>query len=280
MNAKQNFVVAIQGIEGSYHDIVAKEYFGDSIQVIHCDTFDELVEQIKSQKCSHGLMAIENSIAGSILPNYSLIDCGQMSIVGEYLYSISHHLMVLPGQTIDQIKEVHSHPMALQQCKRFFQQYPHIRLIESHDTAEEAKWIAQKKIRGYGAIASRQAASLFGLDILASNIQTIRNNVTRFVVIQRTQDAMIPENSNKAALKFTLDHQRGSLATVLNLMSDCQLNLTKIQSLPIIEIPGKYAFFVDVLFNEYKQFEKAKKIIEIIATQFKVLGIYQNKKYD
>lgn len=277
---KQNAIVAIQGIEGSYHDIVAREYFGDSIQVIHCDTFDELIERVKSRKCSHGLMALENSIAGSILPNYSLIDGGQMSIVGEHLYSISHHLMVLPGQTIDQIKEVHSHPMALLQCKQFFQQYPQIRLIESHDTAQEAKWIARKKIKDYGAIASQQAATLFGLDILASDIQTIKNNVTRFVVIQRTQDAVVPEKSNKAALKFTLEHQRGSLATVLNLMSDCQLNLTKIQSLPIIETPGKYAFFVDILFHEYEQFEKAKKVIEIIATQFKVLGIYQNKRYD
>ncbi|MCY4162549.1 MAG: prephenate dehydratase [Flavobacteriaceae bacterium] len=277
---KQNLIVAIQGIEGSYHDIVAQEYFGNTIQIIHCDTFDDVVHQIKSQKCTHGLMAIENSIAGSILPNYSLIDCEQMTIVGEHLYSISHHLMALPSQTIDQIEEVHSHPMALMQCKQFFQQYPHIRLIESYDTAEEAKWIAQKKIKGYGAIASQQAASLFGLDILASDIQTIKNNVTRFVMIQRTQDALIPENLNKASLKFTLDHQRGSLATVLNLMSDCQLNLTKIQSLPVIETPGKYAFFVDVLFNDYKQFEKAKKVIEIIATQFKVLGVYQNKKYD
>lgn len=280
MKTKPNDIVAIQGVEGSYHDIVAKEYFGNAIQVIHCDTFDELVDNIKTQKCSRGLMAIENSIAGSILPNYALIDSAHMSIVGEHLYSINHHLMALPGQTIDQIKEVHSHPMALMQCKQFFQQYPHIRLIESHDTAEEAQRIAHQKIKAYGAIASQRAASLFGLDILASRIQTIKNNVTRFVVIQRTQDTTIPEKSNKAALKFTLEHQRGSLATVLNLMSDCQLNLTKIQSLPIIETPGRYAFFLDIIFKEYKQFEKAKKVIEIIANQFKVLGVYQNKTYD
>ena len=272
--------VAIQGIEGSFHHIVAKQYFGESVETLNCSTFDQLIDSIKSDDCQFGVMAIENSIAGSILPNYSLIDNGQMTIVGEHLYSIGHQLMALSGQAIEDIKEVHSHPMALLQCKNYFLQYPHIRLVEAQDTAEEAKRIVENKIHGLGAIASREAAEIFGLNILSSGIQTIKNNVTRFVIIQHKDRATRCQKVNKASLKFMLEHQRGSLATVLNLMSDRHLNLTKIQSLPVIETPGKYAFFVDVVFEEYKEYEKARKMIEIIATQLKILGEFTDKKYD
>ena len=217
-------------------------------------------------------MAIENSIAGSIIPNYALIDQNNVKIIGEYGLSINHNFMGLKGQQINDIKEVYSHPMAFLQCKSFFNNYPHIRLVESEDTAEEAQRIFKNNMKGIGAIASKEAAEMYNLSIFASSIQTIKNNVTRFVILNNDGNLISKENINKAALKFILDHQRGSLAAILNVMSDCQLNLTKIQSLPVIETPGKYAFFVDVTFDELGHYLKAKKLISIMASEFKILG--------
>ena len=219
-------------------------------------------------------MAIENSIAGSIIPNYALIDQNDLKIIGEYGLSIHHNFMALPDQKIEDIKEVHSHPMALLQCKKFFQNYPNIVMVESEDTAEEAFRISKDQIMGVGAIASSQAANIYNLYIIASSIQTIKNNITRFVIVQKKGDLISENKINKASLKFILDHQRGSLAAVLNVMSDCQLNLTKIQSLPVIETPGKYAFFVDVTFDDFNNYDKAKKLISIMASKFKILGEY------
>jgi prephenate dehydratase len=184
--------------------------------------------------------------------------------------------MVLPEQSIEDIKEVYSHPMALLQCKEFFRQYPYIKLVEDVDTAEVAKRIHDQKLTGIGAIASKAAAKLYGLNIIAKEIQTIKNNSTRFVVVQTTNSAISKEEINKASLKFELDHKRGSLAAILNVMSDCKLNLTKIQSLPKIETPWKYSFFVDVTFENYEDYAKAKSILEIMAEHFKILGEFKN----
>src|SRR6056300_292505 len=266
--------IAIQGNRGSYHHMVAKNYYGEDFSLVVCETFNDTVKALLNGSADQAVMAIENSIAGSIIPNYALIDRNELQIVGEYSLSIHHQLMGLPGQSISDIKEVHSHPMALLQCKDFFHQYPHIRLVEAEDTADEARRISELQLKGIGAIASQQAADLYGMEVFASSIQTIKNNVTRFVIIQ-SKGILIPkEQINKAALKFILDHQRGSLAAVLNVMSDCQLNLTKIQSLPVIETPGKYAFFVDVTFDDFAHYEKARKLIEIMASEFKILGEY------
>ena len=271
---KEKTKVAIQGKQGSFHHIVAQQYFGDALSLVPCDTFDATVASLVANAADQAVMAIENSIAGSIIPNYALIDQNDLKIVGEYGLSIHHNFMALPGQTLSDIKEVHSHPMALLQCKNFFQQHPHIRLVEAEDTAEEAQRISKNQIKGIGAIASQEAAELYQLTVFASSIQTIKNNVTRFVIVQKKGD-LVPETQiNKAALKFTLDHQRGSLAAVLNVMSDCQLNLTKIQSLPVIETPGKYAFFVDVTFEDFSHYDKARKLIAIMASKFKILGEY------
>ena len=271
---KEKTKVAIQGKQGSFHHIVAQHYFGDALSLIPCDTFDATIASLVTNTADQAVMAIENSIAGSIIPNYALIDQNDLKIVGEYGLSIHHNFMALPGQTLSDIKEVHSHPMALLQCKNFFQQHPHIRLVEAEDTAEEAQRISKNQIKGIGAIASQEAADLYQLAVFASSIQTIKNNVTRFVIVQKKGD-LVPETQiNKAALKFTLDHQRGSLAAVLNVMSDCQLNLTKIQSLPVIETPGKYAFFVDVTFEDFSHYDKARKLIAIMASKFKILGEY------
>jgi prephenate dehydratase len=269
-------VIAIQGIKGSFHHQVALDYF-DEIQAIdECMSFDSLVQSILTSKSNYAVMAIENSIAGSIIPNYALLDHNNLTIVGEYYLSIHHNLMSLSGQKLDEIAEVHSHPMAILQCKEFFRDYPHIKLVEDKDTAETAKRIHDNQLKGIAAIASKTASKLYNLEILASEIQTINNNQTRFVIIGKNQN----ENTNKinkASLKFELEHKRGSLATVLNVMSDCKLNLTKIQSLPKIETPFHYAFFVDITFDDYKDYEKGKQILEIMTTHFKVLGEYENK---
>ena len=271
---KEHTNVAIQGVKGSFHHAVVQSYYGEHFSLLECETFDATVKALLDDSAEQAVMAIENSIAGSIIPNYALIDQNNLQIVGEYSLSIHHNLMVLPGQTFADLKEVHSHPMALLQCKEFFKDYLHIRLVEAEDTADEARRISENTISGIAAIASKEAAALYGLSILAPSIQTIKNNVTRFVIIQK-KGALVPQkNINKAAIKFTLDHQRGSLAAVLNVMSDCQLNLTKIQSLPVIETPGKYAFFVDVTFDEFEFYDKARKLITIMAPQFKILGEY------
>jgi len=191
---------------------------------------------------------------------------------------IHHCLMALEGQKIEDIKEVYSHPMALLQCKEFFRGLPHIKLVEDADTADVAKRIQEKQLLGVGAVAGETAAKIYGLDILAKEIQTIKSNSTRFFILNTEENSGVQkEDINKASLKFLTDHKRGSLATVLNVMSDCNLNLTKIQSLPVISMPWKYSFFVDVTFKKYEDYEKATSILKIMALELKVLGEYKNQ---
>ena len=270
--------VGIQGIEGSFHYIVSQTYFEEVVEVQPYLSFGEVVDSLVSKHTDMAVMALENSIAGSIIPNYAHIDDQNLYITGEYFLEIQHNLMALRGQNISDIKEVFSHPMALLQCKAFFKQYPHIKLIEDTDTAEVAKRICEGKIMGVAAIASLEAAHLFDLDILAESIQTIKHNETRFVIVERVSDLKNTKSVNKASVKFLLDHKRGSLAAMLNVMSDCNLNLTKIQSLPKIDTPWKYAFFVDITFETYADYEKGKAIMEIMAEEFKILGEYKNAK--
>jgi prephenate dehydratase len=268
--------IAIQGIQGSNHHQVAKDYFGDAIELVECLSFDFLVDQLLNGTADKGVMAIENSIAGSIIPNYNLIYHKGLHVIGEHYLNIHHHLMVLKGQKIQDIKEVRSHPMALLQCKDFFRQYPNIKLMEDVDTAETAKRIQEGQLKHVAAVAPFVAAELYGLDIVAKDIQTIKNNSTRFIIVKTENKELPKEDINKASVRFVTDHKRGSLAAMLNVMSDCNLNLTKIQSLPIIESPWKYAFFVDVTFDGYTNFEKAKALLNIMSEDFKVLGEYKN----
>ena len=270
--------VAIQGIEGSFHHIVSQTYFEEAVEVQSYLSFSEVVESLISKTSDVAVMALENSIAGSIIPNYAHINDQDLHITGECFLEIQHNLMALRGQSIQDIKEVFSHPMALLQCKEFFKQYPHIKLIEDTDTAEVAKRISKNQLQGVAAIASVEAAHLFGLEILAKSIQTIKHNETRFVVVERTPSSQNSTTINKASVKFLLDHKRGSLAAILNVMSDCNLNLTKIQSLPKIDTPWKYAFFVDITFESYSDYEKGKAIMKLIAEEFKILGEYKNAK--
>ena len=271
--------IGIQGIQGSFHHIVANEYYGNNINIDEFQTFEMMSRHLAEGKSDASIMAIENSIAGSIIPNYALIDEYNLSIVGEYYLKISHNLLALESQSIDDIKEVHSHPMALLQCRDFFKKHPKIKLVEDTDTALSAKKIYTNNVKGIAAIASALASHLYSLDVLAENIQTIKNNETRFVVLERST---LKSKSvfNKASIKFELDHKRGSLATILNVLSDCKMNLTKIQSMPKIETPWRYSFFVDITFESLDDYFKAKSIIEIMAKDFKVLGEYKNSKND
>ncbi len=271
-----NKIIAIQGAEGSNHHKVARDFYGTSIELKECMSFDFLVASLLDKSASLGVMAIENTIAGSIIPNYALIDNNNLHIIGEEYLNIHHHLMCLKGQEIEDIKEVWSHPMALLQCKEFFKNYPKIKLVEDVDTAEVAKRIAKENLIGIAAIAPKIAAEIFGLAIIEDEIQTIKDNSTRFVIVQTEVPNNGKEEINKASIKFQLSHKRGSLAAILNVLSDCKMNLTKIQSLPVIETPWKYSFFVDVTFEDYKDYEKAKAIIEIMAEEFKILGTYKN----
>lgn len=270
--------IAIQGIKGSNHHQVAREYFQGGVDLVECLSFHGLVDRLLDGSADKGVMAIENSIAGSIIPNYALVYDNGLYIIGEHYLNIHHHLMALEGQQIKDIKEVRTHPMALLQCREFLKTQPHIKMVEDVDTAETAKQIQEHNLKGIAAIAPQVAAELYGLKIIAREIQTIKNNATRFIIVKTKNKELPKDEINKASLRFETDHKRGSLATVLNVMSDCSLNLTKIQSLPIIETPWKYAFFVDVTFEQYDNFAKAKSLLEIMSENFKVIGEYKNAR--
>ncbi|MEC5146687.1 prephenate dehydratase [Chitinophaga sp. 212800010-3] len=270
--------IAIQGFEGSFHQVAAQGYFGKQTEVECCASFAELVKKVKQQPdVDAGIMAIENSIAGSILPNYTLIKNSGLHITGELYLQINQHLMVLPGQTLEDIREVHSHPMALLQCMDFLEKYPHIKLVETEDTALSAKHVRQKKLKSTAAIAGKLAAEIFELDIIAPNIHTVKNNYTRFLAVSRTPVAA-PEDANKASVYFQTSHDRGCLAKVLTKIADAGINLSKLQSFPIPAKEWNYYFHADMEFDNTAHFEKALAKIEPLTEHLKVLGIYKKGK--
>jgi prephenate dehydratase len=268
--------IGIQGTIGSFHYEVAKSLFGKENEFVECMDFNEIPVLIKNNRIEKGVMAIENTIAGAILPNYSLIDEYDLHIAGEYYLSINHQLMCLPGQTIDNIKEVWSHPMALLQCRKFFRDYPQIRLVEEKDTAEMAKIIAQKKLNGVAAIASNSAAEIYGLNIIAENIQTNKVNATRFVVVDK-KNGQHNEDFNKVSIRFKLSHEPGSLVNILQIFKANGLNMSKIQSVPIIDKPWEYAFFVDLLIDDVEKYQIAMYKVAQQVIELKILGEYQGQ---
>jgi len=276
--------IAIQGIKGSFHHIVANEFFGEHIELAECMSFTEIPELLNNGEVDSAVMAIENSIAGAILPNYSLIDEFDLNIEGEVYIRVHHHLMALKGQSLDDIKEVWSHPMALLQCRKFFRNRPNIKLIEEKDTAEVAKRINENQIKGVAAIASKMAADLYDLNIVADDIQTIRHNSTRFFVLKKGHDSAyhpskVGSIKDKASIKFITKHDAGSLAEILDIFGKHEINLTKIQSLPIIDKPWSYAFFIDLVIDDFVLYKNALHLISKKVTQLKVLGEYhQNNK--
>lgn len=278
--------VAIQGIRGSFHDIVARQYFGDKIELIECMSFTEIPILLKNNIVDSAVMAIENSIAGAILPNYALIDEYNLNIEGELYLNIHHNLMALKGQTLKDIKEVWSHPMAILQCRKFFRNHPDIKLIEEKDTAEVAERISTDNLKGIAAIASKEAAQLFNLEIIEDNIQTIKHNSTRFFILKKGKstpyhESKIDGTKNKASIKFITKHNKGSLAEVLDIFAKHEINLTKIQSMPIIDQPWSYAFFIDLMIEDFKLYENALHLINKKVNHLQILGEYhQNKGYE
>lgn len=269
--------IAIQGISGSYHDQVAKNYFGNECTIIDCMTFDDVVISVKDGISDFGVMAIENSIAGSLIPNYSLIDENNLKIIGEYYININHQLMVSPGTNINEIKTISSHPMALLQCKDFLKNSNKL-ILEDKDTAEVARKISKNKLTEVAAIASEKAAEIYGLDIVEKNIQTIKNNETRFVIVSSEDSLNSTIEKNKASLKLILNHSNGSLAKVLNIFYDNNINLTKIQSIPVIETPWKYSFFIDLTFTNISDYTNAVKNVKLCSELFKEFGLYKSEK--
>lgn len=269
--------IAIQGIESSFHDLAVQQLFPNTeVELITCDSFEKVTQSIVNLKADVGVIALENSIAGSILPNYNLIDSGNFKIIDEVFLTIDMYLMALEGETVHTIEEVHSHPVALQQCKDYLMRLqPHCKVIEGKDTASEAQRIVDHNLKGVAAIAGKQVAERFGLSILDSNIQKIKENKTRFVVIGK-DTAPSPKDANKASLKFVLDHEVGSLSNVLQLLSTFNINLTKIQSLPILGSPWKYAFFVDVLFKDQALFDQVIDVLSNAVKELKIIGVYQH----
>ena len=269
---------AIQGYEGSFHQVAAQQFFGAAVEVIPCATFREVVKIAANKKESEGgVMAIENSIAGSILPNYNLLQKSNLTIIGEIYLPIKQQLLVNPGVKLEDIREVHSHTMALQQCYDFLDKYKW-KLVETEDTALSAKHIYQHKSKHIAAIASKLAAELFNLDMIAPNIQTMKNNYTRFLVLQREDMAQPVEDADKASVNFHTDHSRGSLAKVLMKIADGGINLSKLQSFPIPGSDFKYSFHADMEFDSVEQFEKIMKEIKPLTAELKIYGIYKNGK--
>lgn len=271
--------IAIQGVSGAFHEIAARNYFNEEIGIIPCHTFKDLFDTIKKDPEIIGVMAIENTIAGSLLSNHKLLSESNLKVVGEYKLRISHCIAALPDQSIDDITEAHSHPIALMQCEDFLDKHKHLKSVENADTALAAKEIAEGKIRGRAAICSTLAAQMYGLNILEKEIETNKRNFTRFLIISDkwTSDELLKNVIvNKSTLMFTLPHEEGSLAKVLSVLSFYHLNLTKIQSLPIIGREWEYQFYITVNFDNYTRYKQGIAAIEPLLKDFKVLGEYQS----
>lgn len=274
--------VAIQGIAGSYHDIATHNYFeGEEIEIIPCNTFRDVIATIKKDPSVLGLMAIENTIAGSLLQNHELIRESGLNIIGEYKLRISHSLVALPGTTIHDVTEVNSHPIALMQCGDFLDTIPHAKIVEKEDTALSARWIAENKLKGHAAICGKMAAQIYGLEVLAEGIETNKRNFTRFLAIadRWTADEILRGvDRDKSSLVFALPHTAGSLSKVLSVLSFYDMNLTKIQSLPIIGREWEYLFYIDLTFTDFLRYKQALEAIRPLTKDLKILGEYTNGK--
>ncbi len=272
--------IAIQGGYGAFHEIAAYGYFeNEEIEIVPRNTFKDLFGALKQGKVDFGITAIENSIAGSILPNYTLLLESNLRIVGEIYLRIQQNLVALPGQTIDDIREVYSHPMAILQCQRFFDDYPSIRLVDAIDTALSAQEIADKKTMGVAAISSVRAAERYHLAVIAEGIETHKKNYTRFLILKgkngETDDSTL---INKASLTFALAHKIGGLSKVLSILSFYEINLAKVQSMPIVGKDWEYQFFVDVEIDNFQHYKQAIEAIKPFTSGLQILGEYLKGK--
>lgn len=274
--------IAIQGEPGSFHDIAAHEHFaGEQIQLICCATFEEVFENIRLDPTVIGLVAIENTIAGSLLHNYELLRESNATVVGEHKLHIKHSVCCLPDDDWDTLQEIHSHPVALAQCRRFLSEHPDLKAVEAEDTAGAAEYIARHKMHGWAAICSSHAAQTYGMKVLQEDIHDNKHNFTRFLVVSDTRkaDFLRPlEHSNKSSLVFSLPHEEGSLSKVLTIMSFYDINLTKIQSLPIIGREWEYLFYVDVTYDNLTRYRQSIDAITPLVKNIKILGEYEASK--
>jgi prephenate dehydratase len=269
--------VSIQGYEGSFHQVAAQQYFGKDVNVIPCATFREVIKIASNKKLGDaGVMAIENSIAGSILPNYTLLqNNSKLKIVGEVYLPIKQHLLVNPGVKLEDIHEVHSHHMAIQQCMEYLDKF-NWKLVETDDTALSAKHVHQRKSKHIAAVASKLAADLFQLEIAAPNIHTQKSNYTRFLILNRAEEASEIADANKASINFETNHTKGSLAKVLSIIADEDINLSKLQSMPIAGTNFKYSFHADLEFTNVQQFHNAIEKMQALTEKIAVFGVYKN----
>lgn len=267
--------IGIQGYPGSFHQEAARKYYGGDIEVVPSATFAELINQVASNgDCDEVVMAIENSIAGSILPNYKLLEKSPLRITGEVYLKINHHLLGVPGTQLEEIREVHSHPMAILQTTAFFENHPQIRLVESVDTALSAKKVAESGNKHLSAIASQAAAELYELDIIAKNIETVPNNYTRFLVLSKSDKDI--SHADKASILFELPNTPGSLAQVLSTIHEGSINISKIQSVPMVLEEWRYTFHLDLEYSSIEQYELVMKQLNRICKNLQVLGIYKS----
>lgn len=274
--------VTIQGIAGCYHDAAAHEFFGDEeIETIPCDTFPSMFDTLRGDPSLFATLAIENTIAGSLLQNHELLRKSNMTIIGEQKMHISHVLAALPGQSIESLTEVNSHPMALMQCENFLLRHPNMKMVEKNDTAGSACEIAEKQLMGHAAICGKYAAQLYGLEVLAEDIQTIKRNFTRFLILAdpMAEQTLNPlHKKNKASLVFALPHEQGSLSQVLAIFSFYGMNLTKIQSHPILGREWEYRFYINLTFDDYTRYRQSVDAVRPLISDFKILGEYEEFK--
>jgi prephenate dehydratase len=267
--------VAIQGFEASFHEIAALQFFGNDIETVECATFPKLFDVMKKGEAAFAICAIENSLAGSILPNYASLRNSDLKIFGEVYLQIEMNLMALPNQSIEQIEEIHSHPMALLQCRNYFDNYPNIQLVESNDTALSAKEIKQNHIKHRAAVASKRAAQVFDLEIISADIHDNKRNFTRFLALAPSHAELVSATINKSSISFRAHHTAGSLANVLTSVGNHNINLTKIQSLPVIGEEWQYYMYADLEFDDIDAYRKMLIEIESLTKELKILGEYK-----
>ncbi len=266
--------IAIQGFKGSFHQIAAQHHFGRDIEVLPCATFSKVVRTVSEGEADSGLMAIENSTAGSILPNYDLLQRSDLYVTGEIYLHIRQHLMTMPDCEMEDITEVHSHPMALLQCRTFLEKYPHWRLVETEDTALSAKHLQQHQTKHIAAIAGDLAADLYGLKILQKDVNTEKKNYTRFLVLNKQEKQKDKVNDHKSSLYFQVENDAGCLGKVLNCIGEKHINLSKLQSFPIPGLSWQYYFHADLEFSTLEQLEDVIECMKPLTKKLRILGIY------
>lgn len=281
-NKKPQLKVAIQGVAGCFHDAAARQYFeGREIDTLPCESFHSLFEKMAADASMIGIVAIENTIAGSLLANHELLRQSNLTIIGEHSVRISHVLCALPGETIETITEVNSHPMALMQCETYLRHHPNMRMVEKFDTAGSAEEISRLKLTNHAAVCGELAANLYGLDILEKGIETNKRNYTRFLILADPLLAseMKPREEclDKASIVFTLPHSHGALSKVLTILSFYDVNLTKIQSLPIVGREWEYRFYIDLTFESYVRYRQAVEAVRPLTNELRVLGEYEER---